>query len=462
MLDTGAGFLAIDDSLAMWLGIADSIPFGGTPSLAPRALKRFQIGDHSIDFVQPIMTIDADVIRRVTDRPVLGLLGQRLYQDRALVLDYVARRVTMVPSAGHDAGSPALEASRVVASSFYGVGARAIPFRLAGDGKILVTARIVVSRFARSKPFTLVLDTGATKSTLFRSSLEELRVDPKSWNAICGITLPTLFGTPSACVVRVPRLELEGFVPHSAAAAEAGTPRETPPSNASTAHASKTTRRMRPAVSATLGGNASANANPATPVAKAQEDSANAVSDESSRTAADSAELRTKNAQDADRRTAKEPWRAETVAIRDHDAILMDSPLQAVLSQIAGESVHGLIGYSFLKAFRVTIDYPNRVLWLAPAADPDPRPFEYSTPGLQLERRGTEVRVTGVVEDSPAAAEGISVGDRVVSIDGRQAASTDLTTLGRALEGEPGSHIEIVVEGTKGVRTLKLQRRKLL
>lgn len=151
-----------------------------------------------------------------------------------------------------------------------------------------------------------------------------------------------------------------------------------------------------------------------------------------------------------------------TLRAEDLDAIVMESELQEVLSQVVGTPVHGLLGYTFLRHYRLTIDYPQRVLWLEAAADPDPRPFEYSHPGIQIERDGASLRLVAVAEGSPAAREKVAVGDTLVSVDGRDVSAHDLAEVARWLEGEPGSRVTLVLANSAGRRTVAITRRRLL
>src|SRR2546422_2513059 len=71
-LDTGAGFLALDLALARGLGISDSGAAEGDVGVAASPLPRLSLGDWEIDQLQPVLTVDAGIVRRVSDRPVLG------------------------------------------------------------------------------------------------------------------------------------------------------------------------------------------------------------------------------------------------------------------------------------------------------------------------------------------------------------------------------------------------------
>jgi hypothetical protein len=383
VLDTGAGFLALDGGLAHRLGLQDSAA-AGPIRFASRALAHLEFGSWTRDQVQPVLIFDADVARRVTDRPVLGLLGQQLVADRAVWIDYRDERLALVPaSRAHDPANDVAE-SRTALTAALGPHAAPIRFRLAGDGKVVVRAR--VSRSATARALTLIVDTGSTKTVLFADSLKLAAPESRSWKAVAGVSAPTLFGDAGARMARVPWMRLE-----------------------------------------------------------------------------DARDARDTHPEAAARSTADAPASDSAAELRDMDAALIDGELQRVLEADLGEPVHGLLGYSFLRHFHVALDYPRRVMWLDPLADDvDERPYEYSHVGVQLERRGDDMVVAGVLDGSPAARAGIRVDDVLVSLDGAGVRQRDLTDTARALEGPPGSHVTLTVRRDGVERTYRLTRKKLL
>jgi hypothetical protein len=383
VLDTGAGYLALDHDLAAALGIVDSLrgPRTDVVDLASSPLPRMSLGAWTLDQVQPVLTVDGSVIRRVTDRPVLGLLGQKPLDDRAVLLDYQNGVAALVPIERDDARNAdglahAEPDTASIARSRASLGGRlsaaAIPvrFALAGDGKMLVKGRVTDPRRPHwSRALHLLVDTGSTKCVLFEDAIEGVIAHPGGWPALRGLSAPTLIGSAEARIARVPTIELEAAGP---------------------------------------GANRSA--------------------------------------------------RVEGV-----DAGLIRSDLSQVLSRVTRTTVHGLIGYSFLKHFRLAIDYPHRILWLDPIPDyHDERPFEYSHVGLQLERRDGAVVVTGVADDSPAARDGIRRDDVVIALDGTPSDAMDLIELARRMEGPPGTALTIVTRRGTEEQTHRLVRRRLL
>jgi len=398
-LDTGAGYLALDAALARTLGLADSSGDQEAVDLARRALPKLTVGHWSAEQVEPVLTVDGEVVRRVSDRPVLGLIGQRPLGDRAVWIDYREQMLALVPggtraiepglaasdtlverggsptgasqrsrgmSAGRAARDSALARSRALLAVALSPRATAVPFRLLGDGKMLVRGRVSDPMPpAFSRDLNLLVDTGATKCVLFEDSLGSQVRHAGAWPALRGLSAPTLIGTVEARIARVPAIEI-----------------------------------------AAAGG----------------------------------------------------PLRVTGV-----DVGVLRSDLSQVLSRVTHEPIHGLLGYSFLKRFRVAFDYPNRVMWLDSIPDyQDDRPNEYCHVGLQLERREGAVVVAGVVDDSPAEKAGIEVGDQVVALDGTDARTLDLLELTRRMEGDPGQTLTLVMRRNQGERTLKLVRRRLL
>ena len=359
VLDTGASFLALDFGLARLLGMVDSVPAAAAVGLAARPLARLELGGLQMDQVSPVLTVDAGVIRRVTGRPVLGLLGQALFRDRVVVLDYLEGTLVLLPP------EPAPASPSPVAGLALSPTAVAVPFRLAGDGKMLVSSWVTSRAGRPAGKLTLIVDTGATKSVFFRAALDRRLPGWTAWPALRGLGAPTLIGDASAELVRVTGIELR-----------------------------------------TPGGN---------------------------------------------------------VARSGVDAAVLTGDLGEVLADDVGEPVEGLLGYSFLKHYRIALDFPRGLLWLDPSrGDVGDRLEEYSHPGLQLESVGEEVRIFAVAEGSPAAHAGILAGDELVAIDGESVSGLDVVAVALRLEGAPGTTLSLKLR--RGLRewTCRLVRRRLL
>jgi len=366
-LDTGAGFIALDARVAVRLGVLDTLPSRAV-DFAARTLPRLEVGKLVADQLSPVAVFDAGLLNRVTDHNVLGLIGYRVVRDRIVWIDYAARRVVLIPAGVDEQASDALAvaASRRILSG--ALTSEAVPcrFRMTSDGKIMLRGRVTPNHGGQPTNWlSLVLDTGASKSTLF----EDL-MDPKSnvanWSPVLkGLAAPTLLATSTARLSRVRRIEVQG--------------------TSGTAAASQT------------------------------------------------------------------------------EVALLKNPIAGELAAIAGEPIHGLLGYSFLQRFKVAVDYPHRVLWLDPVKDfHDPRPYEHSHVGLQLERDNGAVRVVAVVEGSPAAQAGIVAGDQITMVNGKALGDLSWEQISRLLEGPAGTEMDLTVRHGGTEKSHHLRRRQLL
>ena len=151
-----------------------------------------------------------------------------------------------------------------------------------------------------------------------------------------------------------------------------------------------------------------------------------------------------------------------TLEQRNVETVLLGGRLSQTLSSAVGERVHGLLGYSFLKNYRIGIDYVNRVLWLDPLPERwENRPYRTSHVGLEVERRGGAIRVSGVVRGSSADEDGIRIDDEVVAVDGIAVTTLDLVSVFRRFEGPPGSILRLTVQSGARKVTHELVRRRM-
>ncbi|HET9326274.1 MAG TPA: PDZ domain-containing protein [Candidatus Eisenbacteria bacterium] len=353
--------------MAVRLGVLDSVPARAV-DFATRALPRLEIGKLQADQLSPVAVFDAGLLNRVTDHIVLGLIGYAVIRDRILWIDYAARRVVLIP-AGVDveqSDALAVAASRRILEAALSTAAVPCRFRMTTDGKIMLRSRVTPHQGGQTTPWlNLVLDTGASKSTLFEDLMDP-KINVAKWSpALKGLAAPTLLATSTARLSRVKRIEVQG--------------------TSGTASTSQT------------------------------------------------------------------------------EVALLRNPIAAELAKLAGEPIHGLLGYSFLQRFRVAVDYPHRVLWLDPDPDfRDPRPYEHSHVGLQLERDRGMVRVAAVVEGSPAAQAGIKPGDEITAVDGKTLTSMNWVEVGNLFEGPAGTEIELTVRHGGVEKNHRLRRRQLL
>jgi hypothetical protein len=383
VVDTGAGYLALAPDLLREIGLADSLIDELT--FAPRPLRRLRIGDLTEDIVAPVLSVRTEVIKRVTDRDVLGLLGQAPLGSFALWIDYQRDSLALIPvprdglsaepprftsAVDMAAGAASFVTARIASRRALGAAVTSLavplPFLLEADGKLLVRARLSnPTPPAMTRDLVLVLDTGATKSVLFEETAGAKVPGLSSWKQLRGLTAPTLYGVEDAYMTRIPEITLTNT--------------------------------------------------------------------------------------------------AGTAAARNVDFAVVRGELGPTLSRSIGVEIDGLLGYSFLRRFRLAIDYPHRVLWLDPVdVTRDQRPDEYCHVGLQIERHRDALVVVAVAAGSPAEAAGIRAEDELVSIDGAPAGGLDLMEASRRLEGAPGSRTTLVLRRGTHDQSYRLTRRQLL
>lgn len=156
--------------------------------------------------------------------------------------------------------------------------------------------------------------------------------------------------------------------------------------------------------------------------------------------------------------------RVGSAAAEAVDCTVSDNPLAQALSWLAGgKEVAGLLGYSFLKRFQVTIDYGDEKIYLV-RYDPyrEKYPNEYKTIGAALRLKGGRKVVAVVVPGSPAEQYGIEVGDVAVRIGGRRTDDMTLEDCRLALEGDPGTQVAVTILRNGREIELDVPRKKLL
>lgn len=206
LLDTGAGYLALDESFARALGMRSRSIGDPTMRLLTEPLPRLQMGRFSRDRIEPVLTLDLAGVRAATDRPVVGLLGAELFRDDALVIDDARRELLLVRGGGRAASRDPVARSLARLSGVLTPEASPMRYERIGDGKIAVRARIPGVR----DTLALILDTGATKTVFFERALARAGHPERGWITLKGLRSPTLYGETPLQLVRVPRLTVHG------------------------------------------------------------------------------------------------------------------------------------------------------------------------------------------------------------------------------------------------------------
>lgn len=129
--------------------------------------------------------------------------------------------------------------------------------------------------------------------------------------------------------------------------------------------------------------------------------------------------------------------------------------------EASGHKGHGgVLGADFLTRYRVIFDDPgHRMILHSSGAGSTPPPADAS--GMFLEAEGAKfdiIRVVGVGAESAAADAGIPVGDRILALDGVDAAELGLDGV-RAVLCTPGRHVVLDLDrhGERTSRSLRLR-----
>jgi hypothetical protein len=219
VLDTGAPCLVVGQRVWNALQLDTLEHRMGDLTFVRRSLSSVELGSVKLDDF-PIGGVFADSLMAPD---VLGLLAPSLIQDRALVLDYVNSRWSIVSprlamvasdSTASDVARLTRGARILRSRAAYGAivssDAIAVPFRLYEGSRILVTARATEpARGWRGQPLTLLLDTGASACVLFEDVMAE-RVDrARSWPWLRDVPMHTMLGTSRMNATVVPSLQIE-------------------------------------------------------------------------------------------------------------------------------------------------------------------------------------------------------------------------------------------------------------
>jgi hypothetical protein len=128
------------------------------------------------------------------------------------------------------------------------------------------------------------------------------------------------------------------------------------------------------------------------------------------------------------------------------------------LSNEVGHSIDGLLGAPYLRAFYVTIDYPNRLLHLYRFADQSYVLDDYRKVGVEisgiLARGGNNFVVRQVYPGTDAERQGIHKPDNILAIDGAVLFALDVATVDRKLRGTVGSTRRLDLAGPRTVDVL--------
>jgi hypothetical protein len=106
----------------------------------------------------------------------------------------------------------------------------------------------------------------------------------------------------------------------------------------------------------------------------------------------------------------------------------------------------GSIGGGVLRRFNITYDYPHHVLSVSPSAARDAAD-RYDRSGMWLARSGADILVVAVTSGGPAAAAGLRAGDLLAQIDGHRVDGAGVIRVRTELATRPvGTRVTIVFQ----------------
>jgi Aspartyl protease/PDZ domain len=157
------------------------------------------------------------------------------------------------------------------------------------------------------------------------------------------------------------------------------------------------------------------------------------------------------------------------ITLENMPTMVMDHPTVAQLADILGP-IDGLFGYPFFARYKMTIDYQKKEMTLVPSGfvpgdtmegmmskilgaqgkKPEPAVLAPAAVwGFTVDKdKGDDaegVNITEVLAKSPAAAGGLKVGDRLLTLDGRWTDSVSDTFIA-AGSAKPGKRVTLVVQ----------------
>jgi hypothetical protein len=120
-------------------------------------------------------------------------------------------------------------------------------------------------------------------------------------------------------------------------------------------------------------------------------------------------------------------------------------------SKKSAGSVMGFIGANVLKGYRLEVDFPNKMTYWEAGPSPDPNDLDIVGLNLRPEADGGYAVAWVAVKDGKPSIEGVSPGDKLISVDGRDTAGLAMGAVVDSLRGAPGTERTLVLE-RKGER----------
>lgn len=143
-------------------------------------------------------------------------------------------------------------------------------------------------------------------------------------------------------------------------------------------------------------------------------------------------------------------------------ASVLDDRVFASIGRRLHAEVSAIVGGSFLRETVVGLDYGASTLRLAHAGDLSWITDEFRSAGLEIIQEDEGYFVYTVFRDSDAEAQGVTVGDTLLAVDGIPAAELSHADVIDHLRGEPGTSLTLTLSGEAGEREVSVLREDLL
>jgi hypothetical protein len=131
---------------------------------------------------------------------------------------------------------------------------------------------------------------------------------------------------------------------------------------------------------------------------------------------------------------------------RDIAVLGLDQRMFDWYSGKSAGAVSGFIGANVLKAFRLEVDFPNRMTYWEAGASPDPGDLDIVGLTLRPEVDGGYTIAGVVSKDGKPAIEGVEPGDRLIRVDEMEVADATMGAVADALRGAPGATRLLVIQ----------------
>lgn len=193
IVDTGAGPVVLDLEKAIELGLmtkeeADAPSVGKIYGLylTDRRVEFLQVGNQTLWEIKP-MILDMAFLKDRLGEDISGILGQDFLKRFIVSIDYQNEKLVIFDRT----------------DSFGAPSSTPIPFKIRGDDKILVPGRILASQEEY-----FILDTGASITTIFRSTFKRLGMDLRRWKGSKGLSINSMVGSDIAEMKLLPLLQI--------------------------------------------------------------------------------------------------------------------------------------------------------------------------------------------------------------------------------------------------------------